>query len=272
MEKTVLPTVAVIAFEAAPEAARMRPARRRRLAELQAGTGIAFIRYYRPALMERLATLLDTLAYLPLAAWRVAVTLAMVVVGWFAFCFRLTPWASVPLLVWAIAGGLVVGAVIALRAVVRRGLQHVDEVFDESLDLVAAILDDSARVSASERPPEWKDLVEGTLLAVVFPALEAALRQRLWFLAWPVVNLLEWTLLRVAKKVNAEVESALLAAPGTAPRETVESLRAASSTARAIVGKVSRAAAVTVSVPLTALAVLAALVFGVPMALATWIF
>ena len=261
----------MVAAQVVPDVVGMRPAGRKRLAELEAGTGIAFVRYYRPGLMERLATLLDVLTYLPLAVRGVAVTLAVFVVGWFALCFRLTPWASVPLLLWAIAGGLVVGGVIALGGVVRRGLQHLDQVFDETLDLVGAILDDAARVSASETPPDWKDLVEGTLLALVFPAIEAALRQRLSFLARPVVLLLEWTLLRIAKKVNAEVESALLPAPGTAPRATVDSLKAASARARAIVGSVSQGAAATVSVPLTALAVVAALMFGVPVALVLWI-
>ena len=213
----------MVAVEAFLDAVSLRPARRRRLAELQAGTGVAFVEYYRPGLMEGLATMLDAVAYLPLAVRGVALTLAVFVLGWFALCFHLTPWVSVPLLLWAIAGGLVVSGMIALRGLVRRGLQHADDVFDESLDLVAAIIDDSARVSTSEAPPDWKDLIEGTLLAVVFPAIEAALRQRLSFLAWPVARLMDWTLLRIAKTVNAEVESASLAPPGTAPSATVES-------------------------------------------------
>jgi hypothetical protein len=257
--------------EAFPPPVTLRSSRRKRLAELEAATGITFARYYRPGLIERLAALLDVLAYLPLAVRWVAAALAAFVIYWFALFFRLTPWASVPALLWAIAGGLVVGALGAVRGIVRRGLQHLGEVFDESLELVAVILDDSARFSASEKPPEWKDVVEGALIAVVVPSMETALRQRLWLLARPVVWVLGWTLLRVAEKVNAEVEAAAPAAPGTAPGATLESLKASAAMARAILGRVAGGAAAAASFPLTALVALAALIFVVPMALIAWI-
>jgi hypothetical protein len=263
--------IAVPAVGAEPGVATLRGGRRRRLAELESATGITFGRYYRPGLIERLATLLDTLGYLPLVLRRVAATLAVSVTGWFVLFFRLTPWASVPALLWAIAGGLVVGALIAVRGVVRRGLGHASEVFDESLDVVAVILDDSTAVSASEKPPEWKDVVEGTLIAVVLPAIEVALRRRIGFLARPVVRMLNWALLGVAGKVNAEVEAAAPAAPQNAPSATLESLRASTTAARAILGRVASGAVATASLPLNALIVLAALVFGAPLALAAWI-
>jgi hypothetical protein len=250
---------------------RPRGGRRKRLATLEAATGITFGRYYRPGLIERLATLLDTLTYLPLALRRVAVTLGAFLIYWFALFFWVTRWAAIPALLWAVTGGLIVGALIAVLGVVRRGLGHAGEVFDEALDLVATILDDSALISASTKPPEWKDLVEGTLIAVVLPSIETALRQRLWFLARPVVWVLDRTLLRVAASINADVEAATRPAPETAGSTTLQSLKATAATARALLGRVASGAVAAASVPLTTIVVLATLLFVAPMVLVSWI-
>jgi hypothetical protein len=253
-----------------PEPVRMSAARRKRLAELQAATGIDFGRYYKPGLLERIAGLFDALSYVPLCARWVATTLVVAGIYWLWLFGWRSPWAWVPALFWTLAGGLLVGALLAIRGVVRRGLEHVGEVFDVSLELVASALDDCASLQAARKPPEWKDVLEGILIAAVAPSMGAAFRARLPLLGRPVAWVLDRTLLGLAAKVNAEIEQAEPAGADTPRSATLEALQARAARTRAIVGSIGSGAVQAASLPLTALVVIAMLAFALPMALVSW--